>query len=97
FWVILLYGFFINLNNFGMDQNYVQRYHTAKSPKSAASSIWLCVWLYVPISLIFCLIGTCLFAYFQVHPDLLVFVKEKAAAELLPAGASIEQVREMAV
>src|SRR5690606_9726810 len=24
FWVIFLYGFFINLNNFGIDQNYVQ-------------------------------------------------------------------------
>src|SRR5688500_19340800 len=31
FWVILFYGFFINLNNFGMDQNYIQRYHTARS------------------------------------------------------------------
>ncbi len=33
FWVVLLCGFFINLNNFGMDQNYVQRYHTARSEK----------------------------------------------------------------
>src|SRR3546814_843430 len=36
FWVILLYGFFINLNNFGMDQNYVQRYHTDTYAKEAA-------------------------------------------------------------
>src|SRR5476649_2163353 len=40
FWVILLYGFFINLNNFGMDQNYIQRYHTAKSTKEAKKSVW---------------------------------------------------------
>src|SRR5690606_10034244 len=53
FWVILLYGFFINLNNFGMDQNYVQRYHTAKSSSQASKSIWLCVWLYLIISLLF--------------------------------------------
>ena len=33
FWVILFYGFFMNLNNFGMDQNYVQRYHTTGSVK----------------------------------------------------------------
>src|SRR6185295_20204563 len=39
FWVILFYGFFINLNNFGMDQNYIQRYHTAKSSKQASRSI----------------------------------------------------------
>src|SRR6476619_4612043 len=25
FWVVLFYGFFINLNNFGMDQNYIQQ------------------------------------------------------------------------
>src|SRR5690606_40752899 len=43
FWVILLYGFFINLNNFGMDQKYVQRYHTAQSAKEAATSFSLCV------------------------------------------------------
>src|SRR5688572_4813876 len=33
FWVILLYGFFINLNNFGIDQTYVQRYHATTSQK----------------------------------------------------------------
>src|SRR5690606_19060764 len=53
FWVVLLYGFFINLNNFGMDQNYVQRYHTATSPAEANKSVWLCVWIYVPVSLLF--------------------------------------------
>src|SRR5690606_28970242 len=53
FWVVFLYGFFINLNNFGMDQNYIQRYHTATSPKEANKSVWLCVWIYVPVSLLF--------------------------------------------
>ena len=60
FWVILLYGFFINLNNFGMDQNYVQRYHTATSPREAGKSVWLCVWIYVPASLLFFIIAACL-------------------------------------
>jgi SSS family solute:Na+ symporter len=69
FWVILFYGFFINLNNFGMDQNYVQRYHTATSKKQAARSIWLCVVMYVPASLLFLIIGTSLYAYYQVQPQ----------------------------
>ncbi len=69
FWVILFYGFFINLNNFGMDQNYVQRYHTATSKKQAARSIWLCVVMYVPASLLFLIIGTSLYAYYQVQPE----------------------------
>ncbi len=96
FWVILLYGFFINLNNFGMDQNYVQRYHAAKTAKQAASSIWLCVWIYVPASLLFFIIGSCLYAYYQVNPELLNVVKEQAALERLGSGATREQIVQLA-
>ncbi|HRP56255.1 sodium:solute symporter [Agriterribacter sp.] len=81
FWVVFLYGFFINLNNFGMDQNYVQRYHTARSQKEAARSVWLCVYWYVPVSLLFFIIGTALYAYFSQHPELLDVVKQQVAAE----------------
>ncbi len=90
FWVILLYGFFINLNNFGIDQNYVQRYHTAKSEKSATRSIWFCVWSYLPVSLLFFVIGTFLFAFYQLHPELLNGLKQEVAGNLLPGGTSSE-------
>jgi len=88
FWVVLLYGFFINLNNFGMDQNYIQRYHTASSSKAASNSIWLCVWLYIPASLLFFIIGSCLFAYYEVNPDLIASIKHQVAVERLPLNAS---------
>jgi SSS family solute:Na+ symporter len=88
FWVVLLYGFFINLNNFGMDQNYIQRYHTASSVKEAAKSVWLCVWIYVPASLLFFIIGTCLYAFYQVNPALIESIKLQAAAERLGVGSS---------
>ena len=81
FWVVFLYGFFINLNNFGMDQNYVQRYHTARSEKEAARSVWLCVYWYLPVSLLFFIIGTALYAYFSQHPELLDVIKQQVAAE----------------
>ncbi len=81
FWVIFLYGFFINLNNFGIDQNYVQRYHTAKNAKEAARSIWLCVYWYVPVSLVFFFIGTALYAYYQQHPELIESVKNQVSLE----------------
>jgi len=96
FWVILLYGFFINLNNFGMDQNYVQRYHTANSAKAAAKSIWLCVWIYVPASLLFFVIGTCLYAYYQLNPALLDPVKMQVAAERLGNAASSADISSLA-
>jgi SSS family solute:Na+ symporter len=95
FWVVLLYGFFINLNNFGMDQNYIQRYHTTASEKEASKSLWLCVWLYVPASLLFFLIGACLFAYYQVHPEFLDAIRQKAAMDRLPAGASASEIAQL--
>ncbi|RZK73487.1 MAG: sodium:solute symporter, partial [Pedobacter sp.] len=92
FWVVLLYGFFINLNNFGMDQNYIQRYHTASSSKAASKSIWLCVWLYIPASLLFFIIGSCLFAYYELNPDLVETIKHQVAVERLPINASAAEI-----
>lgn len=92
FWVVLLYGFFINLNNFGMDQNYIQRYHTASSSKAASKSIWLCVWLYIPASLLFFIIGSCLYAYYEINPELVQSIKHQVAIERLPLHASAAAV-----
>lgn len=96
FWVVLMFGFFINLNNFGMDQNYIQRYHTARTEKQAARSVWLCVALYVPVSLLFFIIGSCLFSYYQVHPEFIEAVKHQVAIERLKPGAGIAQINQLA-
>ena len=96
FLVVLLYGFFINLNNFGMDQNYVQRYHTATNVKQAAKSVWLCVAMYVPVSLLFVIIGTALYSYYQSQPDLINPVKIKLATEKLGALASSQEIQNLA-
>ncbi|MCE7068371.1 sodium:solute symporter [Dyadobacter sp. CY326] len=95
FWVVLLYGFFMNLNNFGMDQNYVQRYHTTSSIKEAASSVWLCVYLYLPVSLIFFLLGSCLYAYYQSNPELLNIIRMQVATERMPNGTA-ESIAQLA-
>jgi SSS family solute:Na+ symporter len=95
FWVVLFYGFFINLNNFGMDQNYIQRYHAAKSTKQAAKSVWLCVGIYVPASFLFFVIGSCLYAYYSQHPDLIISIKHQTAVERLPVTATPAQVASM--
>jgi len=92
FLVVFLYGFFMNIKAFGFDQNYVQRYHTAVSEKEAVSSVWLCVKLYVPISLMFFFLGTCLYTYYDSHPEALLPVKINAATEILPAGASASEI-----
>ena len=71
FWVVLLFGLFINLQNYGIDQNYVQRYITTSTEKEAKSSALFGSLLYIPVSLIFFYIGTALFAFYTAQPDLL--------------------------
>ncbi|MCS6863437.1 MAG: hypothetical protein NZT92_24285, partial [Abditibacteriales bacterium] len=71
FWVVLAYGIVTNLQNFGIDQAYVQRYITARSDRDAGRSVWMGALLYIPISALFFFIGTALFAFYRAQPDLL--------------------------
>jgi SSS family solute:Na+ symporter len=68
FWVIMLFGIVENLKNFGVDQNYVQRFLSAKSDKEAVRSMWIGGLTYIPVSALFFLIGTMLFVYYQAIP-----------------------------
>jgi solute:Na+ symporter, SSS family len=79
FWVVLVYGLFINLQNYGIDQNFVQRYMATNSDRKAKSSALFGALLYVPVSVIFFYIGTALYAYYTAMPELL-------PAELHQAG-----------
>ena len=65
FWVCLIYGVFINLQNYGIDQNYVQRYHAAKTDKDAKFSALFGGYLFIPVSALFFLIGSALYSYYQ--------------------------------
>ena len=80
FWVVLIYGLFVNMQNYGIDQNYVQRYMTTKSTAQAVKSTIFGGLLYIPVSLVFVYIGTALFAYYTARP------------ELLPAGTAADKV-----
>ena len=68
FWVCLIYGIFTNLQNYGIDQSYVQRYHTAKNEKEAKFSALFGGYLFIPVSAVFFMIGTGLYAFYKVHP-----------------------------
>ena len=70
FWVVLLYGIFTNLQNFGIDQTFVQRYRAAKSDREAGKSVWISAALYLPVSMLFLWIGTGLWGYYAAgsHP-----------------------------
>ena len=80
-WVVFLFGMFINLTNFGIDQSFVQRYHTAQSEAAAKRSVWVGAIMYVPISLLFFMIGSALFSYYEVHPEGLGEIRQQVAQE----------------
>ena len=71
FWVVLVYGLFTNMQNYGIDQNYVQRYMTARSTAEAVRSTMFGSLLYIPVSFVFVYIGTALFSYYTAQPELL--------------------------
>ena len=79
--VVLLYGLTENLRNYGSDQNYVQRMLAAESDREAAKAIWIGALSYVPLSIIFCVIGTGLW----MHANL-------QESTLLPDGIAADQV-----
>ena len=70
FWVVFIYGIIINLQNFGIDQSYIQRYQTARSLADAKQSLWVGALTYVPVSALFLFIGTALYAFYQLNPHL---------------------------
>lgn len=68
FWVTFVYGVFLNLQNFGIDQSYTQRYVAARTGREAVRSMFAGAMLYVPVSLVFVAIGTLLWAWVAAHP-----------------------------
>ena len=93
FWVVLLYGLFCNLQNFGIDQSFIQRYIASSSDREAKKSLWLGGLLYVPMAALFFFIGTTLFAYYTIHPAEIPEVKQVVAKQrLLQEGVSPQYV-----
>ena len=69
FWVVLIGGFANTLITYTSDQSVVQRYMTTKDEKATGRSIWLNGFLSIPVTIIFFLLGTGLFAYYTSNPE----------------------------
>lgn len=90
-WVVLAFGLFDNLRNFGVDQSYVQRYIAARSDREAAKSVWIGALLYVPVSALFLFIGSSLYAYYQHNPAAMQQVRVIVAEQrLMQAGVPLD-------
>jgi SSS family solute:Na+ symporter len=70
-WVMAFYGFFWYLQKYTADQTLVQRYLVAKSDREAMKGVALGALLCVPAWALFMLIGTLLWAYYQLSGETL--------------------------
>src|SRR5882672_6653626 len=68
-WVMTLYGFFWYMQKYTADQTLVQRYLVAKSDRDAIKGVALGALLCVPAWMLFMLIGTLLWCYYQLSGE----------------------------
>jgi solute:Na+ symporter, SSS family len=69
FWVMLFYGAFWYLQKYAADQTLVQRYLVAKSDRAALKGVALGAVLCVPAWTAFMLVGTLLWAFYQISSE----------------------------
>jgi solute:Na+ symporter, SSS family len=69
--VLVINGIFYAIQKYGTDQTIVQRYLAASSDKKAIRASFIGVLLSVPLWTMFMFIGTLLYAYYQLSPELL--------------------------
>lgn len=93
-WVVVVGKMIEGLVPFTADQTVVQRYLTTRDEKQAARSILANASMIVPSGALFFTLGTALWAFYKLHPNLLVPLDETDrvlpwfVAQQLPAGVS---------
>ena len=82
--VMSLYGFFFYLQKYAADQTLVQRYLIAKSDREAIKGVALGAILCVPAWAAFMLIGTLLWAFYQLSGEVLPAYLQDATGKVMP-------------
>ncbi len=72
FWVLVLNGLFLFLQEFASDQTKIQRYCAAKNDKAARNAVWIGGVGCIPVWATFMFVGTCLWVYYQTFPETIV-------------------------
>lgn len=91
FWAFLISGFFIGLVSFGTDQEMVQRLLTVETRKSSQKTIISTIFTVLPVYLLYLLVGTLLFVFYQQNlslslPEELKEILPHFARNVLPNG-----------
>ncbi len=72
---LILETVFQTIRIYGTQQDITQRYATTESIAKANRSVWIGTLSYIPLGYLFYFIGTALFVYYKVHPELPVPAK----------------------
>lgn len=70
-WVLFVGWMFGNMVSYSADQAVIQRYLVTKDEKSAANAIWTNAALNIPVALIWYFLGTSLYVFYKMHPDMI--------------------------
>lgn len=80
FWVVIFGGLANTLISYTSDQSVVQRYMSTVDEKATAKSIWLNGIISVPVSLLFFLLGTGLYAFYKSNPSQMAITNQNIDA-----------------
>jgi Na+/proline symporter len=69
FWATIIGGAFLSLVQMATDQVSVQRYLTAGSLRDAQRSLWIKLWMMLPVLVLFYGTGLVLYAFYKVYGD----------------------------
>ncbi len=70
-WTVIIATLFSKTTEYGADQTMVQRYLTTRDVSTASRGVWMNAALTIPATLIFFIIGTCLYVFYKINPGLL--------------------------
>lgn len=88
---LVLETIFQTIRIYGSQQDITQRYATTDSVAKANRSVWIGTLTYIPLGYLFYFIGTALFVYYKIHPELPVPAKPDQiyphfVVTVMPAG-----------
>ena len=84
FWTVLVAASFLHLVQMATDQVSVQRYLSAGSLQQAQRSLWIKLWLVLPVLVLFYGTGLVLYAFYKTHGDPLAAGLIEKEDQILP-------------
>lgn len=70
-WVVLAGNFIARLGELSSDQTIVQRYMTTRDERASRKSLWMNVGMSIPWAMVAFFLGTSLYVFYKIHPDML--------------------------